>query len=175
MFLRHLRFILISVILLMLSTACIPYLNIPDASQPVDEAKLLRGVDVYLANYCGACHTLDIAESVGSFGPEQNDMATAAQAHLSSTGYTGEATTVEGYIRESIVNPSIYLAPDYIASSHSMPAFASLSEEDLDALVYMLSQQGQEGGMCQEISSNFGADVCHVMGIAFQVFFGDTP
>ncbi|GAB5492987.1 MAG: hypothetical protein Phog2KO_32020 [Phototrophicaceae bacterium] len=146
MLLQKPKFSLIISLLILINTACItiPYFTIPDNLQAIDEAKLEQGVEVYLANYCGACHTLDIAESVGTFGPEQNDIATLAEEHLSSTGYTGEATTVEDYIRESIVNPSIYLVPEYIASSHAMPAFTNLSDEDLEALVYMLSQQQLE-------------------------------
>lgn len=122
----------------------IPYLNL-DVLQPadevIDETRLSQGVDVYLTNYCGACHTLDVAETVGVFGPVHNDMATLAEAHLASTGYTGDATTVEEYIHESIVSPALYLVPEYIASSHAMPAFTTLSDDDLAALVYLLSQQ----------------------------------
>jgi hypothetical protein len=50
------------------------------------------------------------------------------------------ATATE-YIRESILNPSIYLVEGYEQSRHHMPAFTHLSEADVEALVQMLLQQ----------------------------------
>ena len=107
----------------------------------VDEAKIERGVQVYLDAYCGACHILDIAGTRGTFGPAHNDMRTLALEHLNSEAYIGDSTTVEEYIRESILEPQAFLVPEYIASSHAMPAFRHLSDDDVDALVYMLVHQ----------------------------------
>lgn len=129
-------------ILLMVNTARMlaPLIEALD-TPPVDEAKIAQGIEVYLASYCGACHTLDAAETRGTFAPAHNNMAQLAQEHLASDSYIGQATTIEEYIRESILEPQVYLVPDYVASSHAMPPFTHLSEEDLDVLVYMLAQQ----------------------------------
>lgn len=109
--------------------------------EPIDEAKIEHGIKVYLEAYCGACHVLDSAETRGTFGPAHNEMGTLALERINSEAYIGNSTTAEDYIRESILDPQAFLVPEYIASSHAMPAFTHLVDEDLDALVYMLAHQ----------------------------------
>lgn len=101
-------------------------------------AESVRGVEVYRANYCGACHTFAAAGSLGTFGPSHDGMATVAGERLKDPAYTGAATTPADYLRESILDPSAYLVPGYLQSTHAMPAFVHLNEEDLEALVALL-------------------------------------
>ena len=106
-----------------------------------DEALVQRGKEVYLENWCGSCHMLEDANSRGNFGPPHDSAALKAAEHLQLSTYNGEATTVEGYLRESIVNPSVFYTPSYEATNHHMPVFSHLPEADIDALVALMVAQ----------------------------------
>lgn len=109
--------------------------------EPFDQALYDQGVAAYLAAYCGSCHALEAAESWGAFGPAHDEAALHAAERLNDPNYSGEATTVEEYLRESILNPLVYFTPTYAGSAHRMPAYTHLPEADIDAMVYMLAQQ----------------------------------
>lgn len=113
----------------------------PATEVAVDDALVQRGIDIYLANYCGSCHALEAANTRGNFGPPHHAAALLAAENFNAANYAGEATSVAGYIRESILAPEVYYTPGYAASNHRMPAFVNLSDEEIDALVYMLMQQ----------------------------------
>ncbi len=72
---------------------------------------------------------------------QHRQSATDAATYIADEDYTGDATTVDDYIRESIVNPKAYFTPGYAVSNHAMPAYTNLTEEQLDAVVYMQAQQ----------------------------------
>lgn len=104
----------------------------------VSPAQFERGLEVYLASYCGVCHQLALAGSGGPFGPPHDAMGVVAAARVADPNYRGAAGDAAGYIRESIVAPDAYLVPGYGAGRHRMPSYAGLDEADLDALVAML-------------------------------------
>ena len=109
--------------------------------EALDEALAALGREVFLANYCGTCHTLAAAESRGVFGPSHDHLATTALERIADPDYGGAATTPEEYIRESIVDPAAYAAPNDSFARQPMPPYAYLSATDLEALVYFLLQQ----------------------------------
>jgi mono/diheme cytochrome c family protein len=74
---------------------------------PLDSELYQRGIKVYLDNYCGVCHELAAAQTLGRFGPSHDEAASLASLRLSDASYGGEATTAEAYLRESIVNPRV--------------------------------------------------------------------
>lgn len=136
------------VLLAALIAACGPNtaLNTPEPTPlltevPVNMAMFERGVEVYRANYCGSCHTLDAANTRGTFGPNHDNAYSNAAHYITFDTYTGDAITAEDYIRESILIPTIFYTPGYETTNHHMPAFGHLPEEDIDALVYLLVQQ----------------------------------
>lgn len=106
-----------------------------------DAELIARGIEVYRENYCGTCHTLDAADTHGIFGPPHNGVGTTAAQRIAQPDYTGSATTAEGYIRESLIDPNVYHVPGYGGGRYSMPSFSGLDKADLDALVYMLLNQ----------------------------------
>jgi mono/diheme cytochrome c family protein len=115
---------------------------VPPASTPaVDTALYARGKQVYLSQYCGVCHTLAAAGTRGVFGPAHDGLARTAQNRLADTRYAGAATTVEEYIRESIVAPSAFVAVGGGPGRQAMPPFSHLPAADIDVLVYFLAQQ----------------------------------
>jgi nitric oxide reductase subunit C len=111
------------------------------APEVADPAVLAAGLSVYRAQYCGVCHTLDAAETRGTFGPPHNGMGALAAGHIQQADYQGGATTAEEYIRESIVEPQVYIVPGYATTSHRMPSYAHLDATALDALVAFLLAQ----------------------------------
>ena len=112
-----------------------------DFTAEATDADIQAGVDVYLANYCGLCHTLTVAGTKGIFGPEHDHIGTVAAERVADPAYTGRAGTPAEYIYESLVDPRAYVFAEYKLTRHPMPAFSHLSEADLRALVVMLLAQ----------------------------------
>ena len=109
---------------------------------PQDAGELVAaGLEVYRAQYCGMCHELGAAGSRGIFGPAHDGMGITAAARIQEPGYSGGATTPAEYLLESIVNPKAYVVPSYEITSHPMPAYDFLSEQEIMALVQMLLAQ----------------------------------
>ncbi len=104
-------------------------------------ALLAFGSEVYRQQHCGLCHRLDAANTSGAFGPTHNGMGATADDRIRDKSYTGNATTPEGYIRESIVDPEIYVVPGYGGSRFRMPAYTHLDEVEVEALVQMLLEK----------------------------------
>ena len=57
---------------------------------------------------CGACHSL--VPGANAAGPSLAGVATRAQQALASPDYKGKAKDIDGYLRESIVQPSVHIA-----------------------------------------------------------------
>src|SRR5690606_30310736 len=90
---------------------------------------------------CTACHSLQPGVTLA--GPSMAGMATRAEQTLASADYTGSATDIEGYIRESIVEPSAHLVPGAMFSAEGtsfMPDTygEALSDEQVEQLVAFL-------------------------------------
>lgn len=142
---RHVA-LLRSTIRLTLAAALIAVLtsttSLTDEQNPAPPTEQIeRGIVVYKANYCGACHSLAAAGTTGAFGPTHDGMAATAADRLTDPNYTGSATTPEEYILESILEPMVYLAEGYIMTPHAMPSFAHLADEDVNALTTLLMAQ----------------------------------
>ena len=105
-----------------------------------DKDALVRGLEVYHASYCGSCHALTVANTQGQFGPSHDHLQEIVRKRLADGSYKGKAKTVAAYLRESILEPDAYLAPEYAGSRYRMPAFTDLSDEELDVLTALLDQ-----------------------------------
>lgn len=93
---------------------------------------------IFVESGCSACHAV-AGDGEGMLGPSLVGIATRATERIESSEYTGEATTAEEYIHESIVNPQVYTVPDY---QPVMPANYgdTLSDEQLNQLTeYLLT------------------------------------
>jgi mono/diheme cytochrome c family protein len=96
---------------------------------------------------CTGCHTVEGADDGNLACPPLGLIAATAAERIAAADYAGEATTVEAYIRESIVDPNAYLveAPAgkvYSAGGNSlMPLDFSnrIDESELDNLVAWLA------------------------------------
>jgi len=112
----------------------------PSAAAP-DEALVQHGLEVYRAQYCGICHALSAAGTTGRFGPEHDGMSKTAEERVAAANYSGDATNAEEYLYESLVKPEVFIVDGYASSSHRMPPYTHLSEEDLLALTAFLLAQ----------------------------------
>lgn len=117
----------------------------PPGSRPVDESNnpVALGQALFSATPpgCFACHST--TAGVNLAGPSLAGIVAHAEQVLASTEYKGKAKDVEGYIRESIVDPNAYLYPGpmYSANGQSfMPANygKELTPEQIDQLVAYL-------------------------------------
>ena len=94
---------------------------------------------------CGSCHTIaGIPNAVGVIAPNLSDISMAADEHFKSGSYTGKATTAEEYIRESIQDPNLFIAPTCPTgpcAANVMPATlaSTLSADEVNAIVSYIS------------------------------------
>lgn len=116
-------------------------ISLPSVPSNVTDELITAGEEVYLKQYCGICHQLDALETRGTFGPTHNNMVQTAEERLQDPNYRGQAETVAEYLMESLVDPTIYIVPNYALTSHPMPEYSYLSEANLQALVALLLQQ----------------------------------
>lgn len=120
--------------------------NMPPGAAPVtsgnDPIALGEALFRSVTPACTACHST--APNVNLAGPTLAGLHTRAQQVIESPEYTGEATTPEEFIRESIVHPSAYLHPGamYSAGGNSfMPTTyaTDLTPDQIDNLVAFLA------------------------------------
>lgn len=91
---------------------------------------------------CNACHST--APGADMAGPSLAGVATRASAILASGSYQGTADDVEGYLRESIIDPSAHLVAGKMYSANGMSFMPtgydkSLTPEQLDHLTAYLA------------------------------------
>ncbi|MCA9886050.1 MAG: hypothetical protein KC615_21960 [Anaerolineae bacterium] len=138
------RTIMMAILCILLVTGCgtqaLPHYS-QSTVEAVDTDLIDYGIQVYRRNYCGSCHTLTLASTRGTFGPNHDQEGTHATGIIASDSYLGEADNASEYIRESIVQPNAFYAPGYEATNHHMPSFAHLPDADIDAIVYLLVNQ----------------------------------
>lgn len=80
-----------------------------------------QGRQSFDATGCGACHSLE--PGVVLVGPSLAGIARRAEERLADAAYAGTARDAEAYLRESIFQPSAFLAPP--ADKHGTPAGVS--------------------------------------------------
>lgn len=112
-----------------------------DLSLTVSAELIADGQEIYLKQYCGICHQLDALETRGTFGPPHNGIAQRAAERIQDPNYHGHAQSAAEYLMESLIDPTVYIVPDYALTSHPMPDYSYLDETDLEALVVLLLQQ----------------------------------
>ena len=78
--------------------------------------------------------------TLGIFGPPHDNLASIAAERIYEERYKGGATTPEEYIHESIVDPLVFLPDGFQITRFPMPIFSNLSEQEVEALVYLLMQ-----------------------------------
>lgn len=80
---------------------------------------------------CNACHS--VAPGVNMAGPSLAGVTSRAEKIIASPDYKGQAKDVEGYIRESITNPSAHLVPGAMYSANGVSFMPNTYGKDLKA------------------------------------------
>jgi cytochrome c oxidase subunit 2 len=93
----------------------------------------VSGAAVFKNNGCGACHTLTAASATGKIGPDLDKLSQwAAQAKQ----------PLESFVKTSITDPNAYIQPGFLKNVMPGTFGASLSQQQLDALVqYLISSK----------------------------------
>lgn len=110
---------------------------------PIPESQLVTvGGELFKSQGCTSCHTIE-GVSQGQVGPNLTHIGTVAEQRAAEAG----VDSAEAYIRQSIVDPNAFIAPECpqgSCPSGVMPqSFGKvLSEDRIKALVtYLLSQK----------------------------------
>jgi mono/diheme cytochrome c family protein len=104
--------------------------SLPQAA-PVAKGDPAAGKQLYEANGCAGCHTFKPAGSTGKVGPDLDNLAADAKK--------ANQRSLDQYTEQSIKDPNAYVVPGF--QSGVMPAFASLSDQQLADLVAFLTQK----------------------------------
>jgi nitrite reductase (NO-forming) len=135
------KFLILIVLLSGLIAACA-------AAQPTATAKTYTEAEVLRAfskGACANCHSIPgVPNAKGVIGPDLSNIPAAAQYHLDGGTYTGSAKSSEEFIRESILNPDIFISQACSTGpcpAGVMPATMSktLNEEEVNAVVQYLN------------------------------------
>ncbi len=115
---------------------------------------------------CGACHVIPgVPGASGTLGPDLSQISSLAEKYITSSEYSGNAKSVEEFIRESILDPQAFIAPECPTGpcqAGLMPANfnATLTEEELQALIdYLITPTDLTSASDSGISS--GDDSSH--------------
>lgn len=109
---------------------------IEEQQKKMKEGGAAGGNAVYAGNGCGSCHVFGPAGSTGTVGPDLDKLP--EQARRAKRG------SLEEFVRESIVNPNVYVEAGY--PRNLMPSsYTTLPKQQLDALVDFLVSGGEGG------------------------------
>ena len=98
------------------------------------------GLAVFNASGCGGCHTFTPAKSSGTAGPSLDDL-NASFDEAKAAGKT-KATDLAGFIKESIVDPNVYVAKGFAPGIMPQDFGSDLSPKQIDDLVAYLAKGG---------------------------------
>jgi len=102
-------------------------------------------VAIIQKNGCGACHTIPgVPNAIGTIGPDLSQIGELIVERMQSGEYDGTAEDMKAYLRESILSPDTFIAPDCNGApclAGQMPQnFADLlTEEQVSTVVDFLA------------------------------------
>jgi nitric oxide reductase subunit C len=95
-----------------------------------------NGEELFTSQGCSACHSLKEGERI--VGPSLYRVGQTAADRIKGTDYRGKAKTAEEYIRESIVEPNVYIVPGFPAGVMPQDFGRKLGAQDIDDLIAFL-------------------------------------
>src|SRR4051812_14225353 len=105
--------------------------TVPQASSSTAKGDPAAGKQLYNSNGCGGCHAFTPANSAGKVGPDLD--------HLAADAQKANQGSLESYTTSSIKSPGSYVVPGF--PDGVMPAFSSLSDQQVADLVAFLTQK----------------------------------
>jgi len=99
---------------------------------------------VALPSTCAACHTIAGTAAQGTFGPDLSHIGSVAAERTAARDYAGTAASPIDYIRESILDPNVYVVPGATygqpgASTMTAATGGALAPRELNQLVNYLA------------------------------------
>lgn len=124
-----------TILLIFIFAAALAACSTPETTAPpATGEELFEAITIgeEFAPGCSSCHMLGQNTTVG---PSLTGIAQLAEERIADSSYTGNATTAAEYIRESILDPDLYVVDGY--TSGLMYGFYSedLTEEQVEMLV----------------------------------------
>ena len=119
----------------------------PDSANPESAA-----VGLLQKGGCGACHVIPgVPGAVGNIGPDLTTAGDTAAERIQSKDYTGNASSPEAYLLESIREPDLYIVPDCPnapCQMGQMPASLAdmFTDDELNTIVQYLAGLTAESG-----------------------------
>jgi hypothetical protein len=108
--------------------------------------EIARGAKLFHVYLCDSCHYTGLPYPGGLYAPNLGNISQEAERIIHSPEYKGKATNAAEYIRESILEPNVYIVPgkDYLDKPGVSAMYQNFAQEmpesDLDAIVaYLLS------------------------------------
>jgi len=100
-------------------------------SGPSDKDPIALGEVVFrtASPACNACHSLSPGANMA--GPTLAGVATRAQQTIASSDYKGKAKDIDGYLRESITDPSVHIVPGGMYSANGVSFMPNTFGKDL--------------------------------------------
>jgi cytochrome c2 len=111
----------------------------PSAPQPVastGQGVPANGEKLFTAQGCAACHSFKEGERI--VGPSLYHIGQTAAQRIKAPDYRGKAASADAYIRESIVDPSLYVVPGFPAGVMVQDFAKKLTPQEIDDLVAFL-------------------------------------
>ena len=110
----------------------------PSAPQPAAPGKSnpANGEKLFAAQGCPACHSLKEGDKI--IGPSLYHIGQTAANRIKEAGYRGKAKTAEEYLRESIVEPNVYIVPGFAAGIMLQDFGKKLNAQEVDDMVAWL-------------------------------------
>ena len=115
---------------LVVITACSPA---SPADDPEEGRRLYMQQTIDGAPGCITCHSPD--PEVGRIGPSHDDIISRTRETLASPEYTGSAKDVEGYLRESILEPDAFIRAGYPSGTMPQDYDEILSDQQVADLI----------------------------------------
>ncbi|MCH7586710.1 MAG: cytochrome c [Chloroflexi bacterium] len=85
---------------------------------------------------CGTCHALEVGEVI--VGPSLFNVSSRVELTIKSSAYTGEATSADEFLRESILKPDVFVKEGFLPGIMYPKFGEELTEEQIDDLVAYL-------------------------------------
>ena len=111
-------------------------------SQPLayfGQGDAANGEKLFASQGCAACHSLKEGEKI--IGPSLYHIGQTAAERVKGADYRGKAKTAEEYIRESIVEPNLYIVPGFAAGIMVQDFGKKLNAQEIDDLIGFLMTQ----------------------------------
>jgi cytochrome c2 len=116
--------------------ASVPTATVAPAAQPAAPAgtgNAANGAKLFEANGCQACHSFKDGEKI--IGPSLYHAGSVGANRIKGADYRGKAKTAEDYIRESILDPNLYVVPGFPSGVMVQDFAKKVSSQDIDDLV----------------------------------------